>query len=45
MDAARSRLAWKATGVVILALVSTAAFTAYLRPDMLVNFANLLLCF
>ena len=44
-DAARRDLAWKALGVAILVFACAAAFAAYLRPDMLINFANLVLCF
>ena len=35
---------WKATGVALLAFVTAAAFSAYLKPGMLIEFANLLLC-
>jgi len=38
-------LFWKASGGVVLALALAASFAAYLRPDMLVNFANLALCY
>ncbi len=31
---------WKATGIALLVLASAAAFAAYLRPDMVLNFAN-----
>ena len=34
----------KATGVAVLAFVTAAAFSAYLKPGMLVEFANLVLC-
>ena len=34
----------KAALAAVLALVSAAAFAAYLRPDMLVEFANLVFC-
>lgn len=44
MDARRVLL-WKASGGVVLACILAAAFAAYLRPDMLVNFANLVLCY
>lgn len=37
-------LAWKAAGVALLAFVAAAAFTAYLQPGMLIEFANLVLC-
>ena len=42
MDAATKRFWWMAAGVVLLAFVSAAAFSAYLRPDMLVSFADLM---
>ena len=35
----------KASGAALLAFVVTAVFAAYLRPDMLVNFANMVLCY
>jgi len=35
---------WKAIGVMLLAFASAAAFSAYLRPAMLIQFANLVLC-
>jgi hypothetical protein len=31
---------WKAAGIALLALVSAAVFASYLRPDMVVSFAN-----
>jgi len=34
----------KATLVAVLAFVTAAAFSAYLKPGMLVEFANLVLC-
>jgi hypothetical protein len=34
----------KAAGVALLAFAAAAAFSAYLRPGMLIEFANLLLC-
>ena len=45
MDAGRRALLLKGLGLLVLALASAAAFSAYLRPDMLVNFANLVLCY
>jgi hypothetical protein len=45
MNAARRVLLLKAVGLAVLAFASAAAFAAYLRPDMLVNFANLVLCY
>ena len=38
------RLWLKASLVVLLAFVTAAAFSAYLKPGMLVEFANLVLC-
>jgi len=34
----------KAFGVGLVAFVTAAAFTAYLKPGMLIEFANLVLC-
>jgi hypothetical protein len=34
----------KAAAVAVLAFVTAAAFSAYLKPGMLIEFANLLLC-
>ena len=34
----------KAAGVALLAFATAAAFSAYLKPGMLIEFANLLLC-
>ena len=34
----------KSVVVALLAFVSAAAFTAYLKPGMLIEFANLVLC-
>lgn len=42
MDAATKRFWWKAAGVVLLAFVTAVAFSAYLRPDMLVSFGDLM---
>jgi hypothetical protein len=39
------RLWLKATFVAVLAFVTAAAFSAYLKPGMLIEFANLLLCY
>lgn len=41
MDSAKKRFWWTAAGVVLFAFVSAAAFSAYLRPDMLVRFGDL----
>jgi hypothetical protein len=38
------RLWLKATVVALLAFVTGAVFAAYLKPGMLVEFANLVLC-
>ena len=38
------RLWLKATLVGLLAFVTAAAFSAYLKPGMLIEFANLVLC-
>jgi hypothetical protein len=40
----RRQLLLKASVVAVLAFVTAAAFSAYLRPGMLVEFANLVLC-
>ena len=37
-------LFWKASAIAALAFVAAAAFTAYLQPGMLIEFANLVLC-
>lgn len=42
MDAARKRFWWTAAGVVLLAFAAAAAFSAYLRPDMLVRFGDIM---
>ena len=34
----------KASAVAVVAFAAAAAFTAYFQPDMLVGFANLVLC-
>jgi len=38
------RLWLRATLVALLAFVTAAAFSAYLKPGMLIEFANLVLC-
>lgn len=38
-------MVWKAAGAVLLALAVAGVFAAYLRPDMLVQFANIVLCY
>jgi hypothetical protein len=45
MVAGRRALLLKGLGILALALASAATFSAYLRPDMLVNFANLVFCY
>ena len=35
----------KASVVAVLAFVAAAAFSAYLKPGMLIEFANLVLCY
>jgi len=35
---------WKVVVVAVFAFVTAAAFSAYLRPGMLIEFANLVLC-
>jgi len=42
MDAAKKRFWWTATGIVLLALAIAAAFSAYLRPDMLVTYGEIM---
>ena len=37
-------LFWKALAVGAFAFVTAAAFSAYLKPGMLIEFANLVLC-
>jgi hypothetical protein len=41
----RARLWWKAIGVAVFSFVAAAAFSAYLQPGMLIEFANLVLCY
>ena len=40
----RQEFVFKLLGIALLAFASAAAFTAYLKPGMLVEFANLVLC-
>ena len=42
MEAAPKRFWWKAGGVVLLAFATAAAFSAYLRPEMLVSFGDIM---
>jgi hypothetical protein len=44
MSAGR-QLLWKALAVAAVSFVTAAAFSAYLKPGMLIEFANLLLCY
>jgi hypothetical protein len=37
-------LFWKAAAVAAFTFVGAAAFSAYLQPGMLIEFANLVLC-
>ena len=39
-----NKLWLKAVAVALLAFVTAAAFSAYLKPGMLIEFANLVLC-
>lgn len=40
MDAATKQLWWKAGTVILIAFAAAAAFSAYLRPDMIAAFAD-----
>ena len=40
----RNPFFWKAVGVGVFAFATAAAFSAYLKPGMLIEFANLILC-
>ena len=40
----RKDFLWKSIVVAVLAFASAAAFSAYLKPGMLIEFANLVLC-
>ena len=42
MDPARRMLWWKAIGVALFAFAGAAVFSAYLRPEMLVVFGDLM---
>ncbi|MGH8706042.1 MAG: hypothetical protein ACREUO_11590 [Burkholderiales bacterium] len=42
MDEAKRKRWWRAGGLALLALSSAIAFSAYLRPDMLVAFGDLM---
>ena len=41
----KNLLFWKALAVGVVAFVTAAAFSAYLKPGMLIEFANLVLCY
>lgn len=41
----RQQFLWKALGVAVIAFATAAVFSAYLRPGMLIEFANLVLCY
>ncbi len=36
---------WKIVVLAVVAFLSAAAFSAYLRPGMLIQFANIVLCY
>ena len=40
----KSLFVLKAIGVALIAFVTAAAFSAYLKPGMLIEFANFVLC-
>jgi hypothetical protein len=42
MGAPGKRFWWTSAGVVVLAIITAVAFSAYLRPDMLVSFGDIL---
>ena len=42
MDTIKKRFWWKAAGVALFAFATAAVFSAYLRPDMLVSFADIM---
>jgi hypothetical protein len=42
MERTKKRFWWMAAGVVLLVFVSAAAFSAYLRPGMLVSFGDIM---
>ena len=42
MDAASKRLGWNIAAVVLVVFACAAVFSAYLRPDMLVVFGELM---
>jgi hypothetical protein len=42
MDQSRKRFWWMAAGIVLLTFAAAAAFSAYLRPDMLLVFGDIM---
>jgi hypothetical protein len=42
---AKAAFAWKLLAVTALSFLAAAAFSAYLQPGMLIEFANLVLCY
>jgi hypothetical protein len=42
VSAPKKRVWWTAAGAALLVLVTAVAFSAYLRPDMLVSFGDLM---
>lgn len=42
MDAAHRRLGWRVAGAALLAFAAAAAFAAYLRPEMVVLFGDVM---
>jgi hypothetical protein len=41
----KGALLWKAVAVAAVSFAVAAAFSAYLQPGMLIEFANLVLCY
>lgn len=44
MTSSTGALWWKALALAVFAFATAAAFSAYLRPGMLIEFANFVLC-
>ena len=42
VDVTKKRFWWTVAGIVLLAFVTAAAFSAYLRPDMLVSVGEIM---
>ncbi len=42
MERAKKRFWWTTAGVVLLAFVMAATFSAYLRPDMLIVYGDIM---